>query len=674
MLLNHRRVLLPYMVVMALTELAIMLLMRQLELDILGLWLVTLFDATAVSLTAIILLSCLTSGEQGHAGGLRPDAQLKIGAIVFVTELLIMLLLPPADHGWPAGLFDAALLSVGSGLLIYWQVLLPLQHGKHTQSHETSSSIFWGALFTYLSLMTCASIVLLSVYQQQQQQQYEQAGADEMSHLDTISQELLASLYEAALDLTLLAGQAERRVTHTGLRFDEQQLTTDYLTYLKVRRNYGQLRLIDGQGEERIRVERDEGKLVKVPAGQLQNKRSSEYFAKAMQAAKGEVYISELELNIEHGQIEVPYKPVIRLATPFFDEAGTKQGIVIVNLIADRWLKGLSPRSQPSLGQLMLLHHQGGWLYGVEEERRWGSVLDERRQHIFPGSYLAVWEQMQEHSAGIIQAPAGLYVYQKLNVLDHPGLDAMNQRVGAMPSGRTELQPPHWWLVSIIDSTVFEQGLVKVRNLLLMVSLFFAVLTGIGILLFAHTLKKRIEAERKLHQLAHFDFLTGLANRALFTCILDRELERSRRSGVDSVLFYMDLDNFKPINDRLGHDAGDAALKEVAQRLLHSVRPYDTVARLGGDEFAILFSGPVQQEDIDTLARRILDAFVPPVEVAGQPFQLGVSIGITLLHRGFDDHIQALAVADRAMYNAKQAGRQGVFVAPSVPQCADDVT
>ncbi|WP_417616032.1 diguanylate cyclase domain-containing protein [Oceanisphaera sp.] len=673
MSLNHRRVLLPYMAGMALTELAIMLLMRPLGLDILGFWLVTLFDATAVALTAIILFFCLTSRDLGHAGGLRPDAQLKVGAIVFVTELLIMLLLPLDDHGWQMALFDAALLSVVSGLLIYWQVLLPMRRSRYIQNDETSSSLFWGALFAYLSLMICASIVLLSVYQQQQQHQYAEVSAAEMSSLDIRRRELLASLHEVALDLTLLAGQAERRVAATGFHLDEQQLVTDYLAYLKVRPSYAQLRLIDRQGEERVRVERDQGRLVKVPAGQLQNKRYHDYFVRAMQAEKGEIYISELDLNIEHGRIEVPHNPVIRLATPVFDETGTKQGIVIVNLMASHWLKGLAPAGEPLLNQLMLLHHEGGWLYGVEEERHWGSVLEERRHHSFANSHPTAWKQMQEHSAGFIRAPEGLYVYQKLTAPDHPGLGSMSPRVGARTSDQAELQPPHWWLVSVIDNAVFKQGMAKLRNLLLMVSLFFAVLTAIGIQLFCHTLRKRIEAERKLHQLAHFDFLTGLTNRALFTRILEQELERSRRSGADSVLFYMDLDNFKPINDRFGHEAGDAALKEVALRLQQSVRPYDTVARLGGDEFAILFSGPVQQEDIETLARRVLDAFVPPVEVAGQSFQLGVSIGITQLHRGFDNHHQALAVADNAMYNAKQAGKQGFFVAPSVPQHADDV-
>ncbi len=665
MLMNSRSVLLPYMAIMLVAQVMLMLLMEWLGLDMLGFWLVALFDATAMSLTAIITLAYFTGRDQNHVGVLRSGAQLKAGAIVFGTELLIMLLFPLADHGWPQALLDAVVLSAISGGLIYWQVLLPLQHCKETPSAEAPSSIVWGALFTYLSLMTCAGIILLSVYQQQLQRGYEQAGVAEMSYLDTIKQDLLASLHEAALDLSLLVGQAERLVTQTGPGFDEQQLAADYLTYLKVRRDYAMLRLIDSRGEERVRVERAQGRPVTIPAGQLQDQRSLDYFGKAMQAAEGEIYISGLELTIEHGQIEIPHNPVIRLAMPFFDGVGSRQGIVIVNLMAERLLTGLSKPRQPLLGQPMLLHSEGAWLYGVEEDRRWGSVLEDRRQHSFANSHPAVWEQIQGRSDGIIQAPEGLYVYQKLSALYHPGL-------GTMTSDQAGLQPPHWWLISVIDSTVFEQDMARLRKLLLLVSLFFAVLTAIGVLLFGHTLRMRDQADRKLHQLANFDFLTGLANRAQFTRTLIGELERSRRSGVGSALFYMDLDNFKPINDRLGHDAGDAALKEVAQRLLHSVRPYDTVARLGGDEFAILMSGPFRPEDIEALARRILDAIEPPIEVAGQRCQLGISIGIALLHRGVDNHEQVLAAADSAMYSVKQAGKQGFLVAPLVPnsKCA----
>ncbi|MBM7456838.1 glycerol-3-phosphate acyltransferase PlsY [Oceanisphaera litoralis] len=117
MLISSRRVLLSYMTVMALTELALILLMEWLGLDMLGFWLVMLFDATAMSLTAIITLAYFTGRVQSHAGVLRPDAQLRAGAIVFVTELL-----------------DAALLSVISGMLIYWKVLLPWQSRKEAQT------------------------------------------------------------------------------------------------------------------------------------------------------------------------------------------------------------------------------------------------------------------------------------------------------------------------------------------------------------------------------------------------------------------------------------------------------------------------------------------------------------------------------------------------------------
>ena len=161
----------------------------------------------------------------------------------------------------------------------------------------------------------------------------------------------------------------------------------------------------------------------------------------------------------------------------------------------------------------------------------------------------------------------------------------------------------------------------------------------------------------KIKQLATHDTLTGLPNRALFTESLTRALARAERHGWPVALFFMDLDRFKNINDTLGHQLGDEALKEAARRISSCIRDSDISARLGGDEFVLLveeFEGPTVLIEI---AERILAAIYQPLSIGGHELNLSASIGICTFPIDAKDAGTLLANADIAMYQAKEQGR-----------------
>ncbi len=158
-------------------------------------------------------------------------------------------------------------------------------------------------------------------------------------------------------------------------------------------------------------------------------------------------------------------------------------------------------------------------------------------------------------------------------------------------------------------------------------------------------------ANQRLRTLAHQDPLTGLANRVQ----LHERVQQLLDAGRPAALLALDLDHFKSVNDRLGHSAGDALLREVAQRLRAAVRPQDLVARLGGDEFAVLTLR--QGGDVMALAQRIVEALQRPHEVGGRALRLGASVGVALLPE-HGAQVDALMVhADMALYEAKDKGR-----------------
>lgn len=170
-------------------------------------------------------------------------------------------------------------------------------------------------------------------------------------------------------------------------------------------------------------------------------------------------------------------------------------------------------------------------------------------------------------------------------------------------------------------------------------------------------ISERRRTEARITHMAHHDALTSLPNRVLFREQLEQALADSRQSGTDFVLFCLDLDHFKDVNDTLGHPAGDALLEAAARRLRACVREMDVVARLGGDEFAILQVSAGPQEETEALARRLVESVAAPYEIEGQRVIVSVSIGIARAPADGDTADQLLKSADMALYRAKGDGR-----------------
>ncbi|MDP1530219.1 MAG: GGDEF domain-containing protein [Rhodoferax sp.] len=175
--------------------------------------------------------------------------------------------------------------------------------------------------------------------------------------------------------------------------------------------------------------------------------------------------------------------------------------------------------------------------------------------------------------------------------------------------------------------------------------------------------------ERQLDHLAHFDALTDLPNRRLHADRLQQAMAQARRTGQALTVVYVDLDGFKTINDRFGHDAGDQILVAVASRMQQVLREGDTLARLGGDEFAALLINLGDIHTCASLLERLLAAAAQPVSIKDRLLQVSASLGVTFYPQSQEvEGDQLLRQADQAMYLAKQAGKNRYQVfAPAAP-------
>jgi len=169
----------------------------------------------------------------------------------------------------------------------------------------------------------------------------------------------------------------------------------------------------------------------------------------------------------------------------------------------------------------------------------------------------------------------------------------------------------------------------------------------------AQRTRERAEFEHK----AHHDSLTLLPNRALLVERVRDALARREGADTDVAVMYVDLDDFKTVNDSLGHAAGDALLVQVADRMQISIRPDDIVARLGGDEFAVLMADVANEAEATTVAKRILDSLNAPFEIQGHEIWAHATIGIARARPGEMEVADLLKRADLAMYTAKGEGK-----------------
>lgn len=163
--------------------------------------------------------------------------------------------------------------------------------------------------------------------------------------------------------------------------------------------------------------------------------------------------------------------------------------------------------------------------------------------------------------------------------------------------------------------------------------------------------------ERRFHHLAHHDPLTDLPNRLLFQDRLQQALEQAKRQPQALAVLFIDLDNFKPINDTLGHAVGDKLIKMAAERFTHCVRGTDTVARLGGDEFIALLVNINNPQDAERVAKKIISEMAKVFVVEGHELFITASIGLSLYPQDGEETGALIKNADTAMYRAKQHGK-----------------
>ena len=238
-----------------------------------------------------------------------------------------------------------------------------------------------------------------------------------------------------------------------------KNLEFEFLNFATHKKRYDQVRILDGSGMEIVRINHyPDGRSEIISKDQLQPKGDRYYFTETINLAPGQIFISPLDLNIEHGAIEQPLKPMIRFGAPIFDQHGQKGGIIILNYLAQQLIDALKTVSQGLLGEFLLLNNEGYWLVGVDPGQEWGFMYPERKDRTLARQFPEAWQRITATASGQFEAPQGLFTFTTLfpHVLSQPvatGASAMTPDDSAIVAARQY----RWSLVSWIPPEVLQK-------------------------------------------------------------------------------------------------------------------------------------------------------------------------------------------------------------------------
>lgn len=494
----------------------------------------------------------------------------------------------------------------------------------------------------------------------------------ESTQTQLASEYLQTELASVSLHLKSLAQYEPviRRVIENNGGIDTSPMIDQFSSLLLRNPKYSQVRWIGDDGMERVRVHRIQGNNIHtVSLNELQDKHDRDYVIKTLTLKPGQIFVSALDLNIEHGQIEKPLNPMIRFAMRTVRRGGTSNGMIVLNISAQPMLDSLTRYDAD--GEMVLLNSEGYWLHSPKAEDEWGFMF--HKTDTFGQRYPIAWKRISSSKQGQDETPTGLWTWTT---------------VSATAEDEWDVTPVAWKLVSRISRDKLSEIRLDVWSQISIGAALLLLMFGAGIWRLAvehearivaeeslkrkalrledanHRLDMEIEqrkrANEELHRIARHDPLTGLANRRAANERLHTEFLSMKRACTAYAVLMIDIDFFKHVNDQYGHAVGDQVLQRVAQTMQATLRESDFCARFGGEEFLALlpateFSG----------AFHVAEKLRQAVESSPDPSagRITVSIGLALANPDHADDDVAVRDADSQLYKAKEAGRNRVMAA-----------
>ena len=522
------------------------------------------------------------------------------------------------------------------------------------------------------------------------------AERDLLTATQVLGRNLRGNIDGVSRDALMLAGIAQGKVLPQAPSAPvreqaENDLAELFETLMRVHPEYMQIRLISaaGHGLEQVRVDRDGEQPVRIPYPGLQEKAHFDDVFDTLRLPPGQVRLSPIVINHELGTHSGVGRPTLHVSTPVAGADGQPSALIVINIDLNQLFDQL--RSDlPAHYQVYLSNRWGDLLIHPDQRRTFG--FDQGRRRFLQDEFPDVQQLLDTHTESLIGRSDG----------KDTSLVAAFVRLATNAGNRESfvvlgLAQPEEYVLK--ESSRLGERIIQV---VIFASLLAVLIATIASRAMTSSLKRinlavqQFARERKnaplpvqrqdelgqlarsfvqmqeeivehleelsrsrnaLEHLARHDPLTGLPNRRVFFERLEHALAAARRSAKPLAVLFVDLDHFKQLNDSLGHSIGDRVLQAVANLLRSATRESDTVARLGGDEFVILIEQLDDPGRVVAVLHKLHERFQLPILLDGHEIKVQASMGVSLFPRDGDDIESLVQQADRAMYVAKNAGR-----------------
>jgi signal transduction histidine kinase len=310
----------------------------------------------------------------------------------------------------------------------------------------------------FVPLMAVSGGVVVALYWNQLRVDSALLVVNQRGHVDLFSEIIEDNFRSTVSDLMFLANGQALASLLGGARPDARnKVAEEFQLFVQQKGIYDQVRFLNERGREVVRVNWRGGEAMVVSESQLQDKQDRYYFRAAFELERGQVFISPFDLNVEGNKIEQPLKPTIRFATPVFDPAATKRGIVVLNYLGAVLLNKLKSASTTSAGRMMLLDAEGYWLVGERPEEEWGFMFPEREKLQFGARFPDVWKRVASEKEGAVSTRQGIFVFRTI----YPTRQLHGMDVNTSAEDGQSLKPSspakyYWKVVSHMDTQALD--------------------------------------------------------------------------------------------------------------------------------------------------------------------------------------------------------------------------